>query len=675
MDNDFPEQRILIVDDEPANISILIENLKEKYILTGATNGTDAIKCALSNPHPDLILLDIIMPDMDGYEVCKRLKAEERTRYIPLIFITVMGEDINETLGFELGAVDYIAKPFNPAIVNARIRTHLELKRHRDRLERSLYEHSVRLSDSDRRLRKESSERILVEKDRERLTTAIEQAAEAFIITDPEGVIQYVNPVFQEHTGYSPQEAAGQNISILESGEHENSFYSNVWEMVREGKTWRGTFSNKRKNGLLFKAEWAISPVFGAHGKVVNFVSVFRDVTKELELENQLRQAQKLEAIGTLAGGISHDFNNIICAILGYSELAMSCVPPDSEVFQYLGRVEKAGRRAADLIRQILGFSRRSDYERQPLQIQSVVREALKLLRGTLPSTIRISHHIDNKCRAVLASPTQIHQTVMNLCTNAYHAMRENGGILNIDLRETDEIGDQWSVTEGPPSGDSHDKAESYLCLSVRDTGHGMEEVTLSKIFDPYFTTKKISEGTGLGLSTVYGIVREHGGTITVSSRPGSGSTFRIYFPVHSGDKPSPGTEKRKDVFSKGSGRILVVDDEEPIARMIEIKLKRLGYDVAAYTESTLALEIFRGASEDFDLVVTDMTMPNMTGTRLAREVLQIRPDIPVVLCTGFTEIITEEEAKAAGIRKYLEKPFVNRKLEKTVLEILRNNA
>ncbi len=661
MPDNFREQKILIVDDEPVNIRILTENLKGSYQLIGATGGREAIECTMSTDPPDLILLDIIMPDMDGYQVCQRLKTDPITRDIPVIFITVMGEDVNEAHGFELGAVDYIAKPFSPAIVNARVQTHLELKRHRDRLERTLHERTEKLSHSTQKLKQASHERMLAEEDRNRLTTAIEQAAEAFVITDPDGLIQYVNPTFERHTGYSREEAMGRNVGMLQSEENDEAFYKDIRNTVRQGNTWRGMFTNQRKDGSSYKAESAVSPVFDTQGRVVNIVSVSRDVTREVELEAHLRRAQKLEAIGTLAGGIAHDFNNIICAILGYTELAMFSIPKESDARQYLERIEQGGRRAADLISQILAFGRKGEQERQSMRIQPVIREALKLLRGTLPSTIRIEEKMDETCKPILAAPTQVYQIIMNLCTNAYHAMRDQGAsVLKVGLTEMATDSEQIPGSMDMPPG-------HYVCLTVKDNGHGMDQGTLGKIFDPYFTTKAVGEGTGLGLSTVYGIVREFGGVVSAESEPGQGTTFHVFFPVHETDDTL--SEEFSDLKRPPSAglRVLVVDDEEPIARMIETKLIRLGYKVRAYTDSVEALDAFQASPDDVDLIIADTTMPNLTGIQFSEEVFRIRPDIPIILCTGYSEMVTEEQAKVMGIRNFLKKPFIDGELEKTV--------
>ncbi len=649
MDNNFQKQKILIVDDEPNNIRMLVETLKEDYQLIVATSGSEAIECAASEDPPDLILLDIIMPNMDGYEVCERLKTDRKTCGIPVVFITAMGEDGSEARGFESGAVDYITKPFTPAKVNARVRTHLELKRHRDHLERTLHESTEKLSDSARKLRAESSERMRAEEDRKRLMAAIEQAAEIFIITDPKGNILYVNPAFEHHTGYSREESLGQNIMILERGGYKGTgkggksvSYKNIWKNIRQGNTWRGVFTHKRKDGMLYKAESAISPVFDKTGKLVNFVCVSRDVTREVELEAQLRQSQKLEAIGTLAGGIAHDFNNILFAIMGYTELAMANLPPDSEISRYLRRVDEAGRRATELIEQILAFGRKTDLEQHPVRVQIVLREVSKLLRGTLPSTIKIHQSIDNKCSPIMAASAQIHQVIMNLCTNAYHAMRDHGGVLELKLAETEINAEQAAMYSDLAPG-------PHVRLTVSDTGHGMDEAVMAKIFDPYFTTKKIGEGTGLdAFSMVYGIVQEHRGAISVHSESGrGGTTFHIFFPVHRADSAPCHKEQFKHEPPKGSGRILVVDDEEPIAQLLEMKLKNLGYEVKAYTASTEALKSFSDAPEDFDLIITDMTMPNLTSVRSPENCF--RSVLMFPLCFAADSEISSQRSRPKG--------------------------
>ncbi len=381
------------------------------------------------------------------------------------------------------------------------------------------------------------------------------------------------------------------------------------------------------------------------------------------ELQAQLQQAQKMQAIGTLAGGIAHDFNNILFPIVGYTEMAMGDLSEESVTRRNLEEVLKAANRAKGLVRQILTFSRQSEQERKPLKIQPIIKEALKLLRASIPSTIEISQNIDKGCGAILADPIRIHQVMMNLCTNAYHAMREKGGVLGVTLAEVDidsgDLGSNVDLKPGP-----------YLRLTVSDTGHGIEHAEMERIFEPYFTTKGPGEGAGMGLAVVHGITRSHGGYITVYSEPGEGATFHVYLPRIDSSAIAPVTVSTEPT-PNGKERILLTDDEEQIAHMVQQMLERLGYHVTARTSSVEALEAFRMQPEKFDLVITDQTMPNMTGAELAQKLMGIRPDIPIILCTGFSEVIPEEKARAMGFREYVMKPIVKSEMARIIRRVL----
>jgi len=482
------------------------------------------------------------------------------------------------------------------------------------------------------------------------LATVVAQVDEAVVITDQEGLIQYVNPSFTRITGYSSRESLGQHESILRSGRHDESYYEEIEEVLARGEVWRGHFVNKKKSGSLYEEECIISPVRNKKSEIVNYVSLRRDVTNVMRLEKNLAQAQKHEALGTLAGGIAHDFNNILTAILGYTAITMSTVGRDSKAYDSLEKIVKAGRRAADLVSQILAFSRQTEHEPQPMRLQSVVKEALKLLRGTLPSTIEIRENIDAEVGAIFADVTQIHQVIMNLCTNAYHAMRMKGGVLTVSLEQV-----VIDPRFGPQQPDI--LSGTYAKLSVIDTGHGMDMATLERIFEPYFTTKGAGEGTGLGLATVQGIVESHKGTVTVQSHPGQGTTFCVYLPVYASETMVD--EEKKDIDLPAlSGTILFVDDEELIATMGKELLEQLGCDVDMFTSSLEALDAFMKDPQKYDVVITDQTMPRLTGIELARKLLAIRPDIPIILCTGYSESVGEKQVKAEGIREFFMKPL-----------------
>jgi len=392
------------------------------------------------------------------------------------------------------------------------------------------------------------------------------------------------------------------------------------------------------------------------------YEGVMEDITAWKKLEEQLRQAQKMEAIGTLAGGIAHDFNNILQVIIINTEMAL--VEFSSGTFNphRLKEVLKGSRRAADLVKQILAFSRQGEQERKPVHIGLIVKEAVKMLRSILPATIEIKQNIEAKNDMVLADSTQIHQVMINLGTNAAHAMREKGGVLEIGLRG--EYLDSKAATQ------YHDLSSGdYLRLTVTDTGHGMDADLIERIFDPFFTTKQVGEGTGMGLSVVHGIIKGLGGDLNVDSIPEKGTSFEALLPINKG--PITVESETLQPPPKGDERILFVDDEKSMVAAIQMMLENLGYTVTGKTSSIEALEAFRAQMRQYDLVITDMTMPHMTGVDLAIELMKIRPDIPIILMTGFSELIDEDRARAMGIRAYVMKPIIMRKMAEVVRKVL----
>lgn len=498
-----------------------------------------------------------------------------------------------------------------------------------------------------------------------RLQTAIEHTAESIVITDKNGRIQYVNPSFEKITGYTREEAIGKNPRVLRSGRHNREFYRKMWKTLFHGKVWKGHFINRKKDGSLYEEEATISPIFNPDGNITAYVAVKRDVTEQLSLEKQLRQTQKMEAIGTLAGGIAHDFNNILAAILGYAEMAREDCPPDSTIADDLDKVLTAGHRARDLVQQILAFSRQTDTERILFSPEAIVKEAIKILRPSIPTTIDIHQNIEPDIGSIHADPTQFNQILMNLCTNAYHVMEKDGGKLTISLKRT------TLEAKGPYHG-FEIKSGQFIQLTVQDTGPGIPRDLKEKIFEPYFTTKKVGQGTGMGLAIVHGIVRSLEGIIEVESPPEGGAAFHVYLPVF--QEKAVSANPTADRSLAGNEKILLVDDEEMLVNMGKDMLERLGYSVTVKRNGRQALEEFRKNPDQFDIIITDQTMPGMTGINLSREILAIRPDMPVILCSGYSSIISEDKANAIGIRKYIMKPVTQKTIARLIREILDNS-
>ena len=498
--------------------------------------------------------------------------------------------------------------------------------------------------------------------ERERLLFAINQAQEIVAITDVFGTIEHVNPAFEKITGYSLMEALGKNPRFLKSGDHDLSFYQNLWETILSGNPWTGRIVNKRKDGSLYTGECSISPIRDKDGDIVNFIWISRDISELIELETRVAQAQKMESIGVLAGGIAHDFNNILFPIIGLAEMLLEDLPRESMEYENADEIHKAARRAGDLVKQILTFGRQSEHIKTPARIQMILKEALKLMRASIPSNIEIHSEMQHDCGLVMADPTQVHQIAMNLTTNAFHAVEQTGGEISVKLTETELNKEEVQGMSLEPG--------NYAMLSVSDSGHGIQPENLKKIFEPYFTTKGQGKGTGLGLSVVFGIIKGHGGDIQVHSEVGKGTTFDVFFPLMEKTAELAPSEVVAGIET-GSESILLVDDEPGVVRLETQMLERLGYRVTSRTSSGDALEAFRANPNGFDLVLSDMAMPHMTGIQLAGELVKIRPDIPIIICTGFSEKLTEQKAKTFGIKGLLMKPVARHEMARLVRKTL----
>ncbi len=455
--------------------------------------------------------------------------------------------------------------------------------------------------------------------------------------------------------GYEAHEMIGGTLEKLHIDKsHQKKFQQFLLSAIQtNGKLIDFEFSMMRKGGNVFPSEHSVFELKNDAGARSGWVSVIRDLTERKQIETRLRQAQKMETIGNLAGGIAHDFNNILFPIIGMSELLLEDLTPGSLQHANAHEILKAGKRGSDLVRQILAFGRQSDINLMPVRLQQILRDVLKLSRATIPSNIDIIQDIQSDCGMVLADPTQLHQIAMNLITNAYHAVEQTGGSISIELKAG--VNDSGKLPANLP------QTAHYALLTIKDSGCGIDPAIMGNIFDPYFTTKKKGKGTGLGLAVVYGIVRELNGDIEVSSRAGD-TRFHVYLPLID-HKESPVSDQSPNIPRCGNERILVVDDEVAIVGLEKQMLERHGFHVTMQTSSVNALRLFADDPHAFDLVITDMSMPQMTGDRLAKELITIRPDIPIIICTGFSERIDHEKAQAVGISGFLMKPIVKDEL------------
>jgi PAS domain S-box-containing protein len=501
----------------------------------------------------------------------------------------------------------------------------------------------------------------------ERLKAILKATPDPIVLYDVNGYPQYLNPAFTEVFGWTLDELSGRQIPFVPGDQNEITAQK-ITETYESGKTVKIQTKRLTKAGVPIDVIVSAAIIQGREGKPTGLVVNITDISDYKKLEARLQQAQKLESIGTLAGGIAHDFNNILYPLLGFTELLKEDIPADSPLQDHIDEILNATMRSKNLVKQILAFSRKGDQSAKPIQLQPIVKEALKLLRASIPTTIEIQQDIDSDGDVVMADPTQIHQIVMNLATNAYHAMEDTGGILKVSLKKSEVLPE--SVSESNPSVFQTLLPGNYVLLTVSDTGTGITKDILDKIFEPYFTTKGIGKGTGLGLSVVHGIVKAHKGEIWISSVPGIGTEVQVYLPVMERTVEDKRIESSEPLLG-GTERILLVDDEEAVVRLEKQMLERLGYHVEERTSSIEALNAFTAHPEAFELVISDMTMPKMTGIQLAGALILIRPDIPVVICTGFSEKIDDEKTKSKGIKGFLMKPVDKSEMAKMVRKVL----
>jgi two-component system, cell cycle sensor histidine kinase and response regulator CckA len=610
---------VLLIEDNPGDaelIRVLLSDARQaEFQFIWVSRLADALD-RLADNEIQLALVDLGLPDSSGIDTLRKLK--KAAGGIPIVVIT--GSDDEETgmTALREGVQDYLIKGRFSGDLLARVLC-FALERHQAQ---------EQLRESEVRMR-----------------TILDAMDDMIILQDTNLKIIWLNQAACSSAGLAREEMIGKYCFESLQGRTDVCQNCPVEQSIRTGLTQTDTRANNKGRTLFLKG----CPVTDNAGKTIGAVEVAVDITERLVLEEKLRQAQKMESIGLLAGGIAHDFNNILSAIIGYTELAQQPNLSGEVLNNYSTNVLKSGHRAKNLVYQILAFSRQAESKFIPVKMSLIIKEALKMLRASLPTTISMEQKfsVDGY---VMGDLTQIHQVIMNLCVNAHHAMREKGGKLSVSIEEDDMavIPDVLSLPT---------RSGLYLRVVVADTGTGMEECVRNHLFEPYFTTKPKGEGTGLGLSVVYGIVKNHSGMIRVESELGKGTTFHLYFPKMAEPALKNPMDDGKEILL-GHESILFVDDEATLTDLVKRMLGSLGYRVTTYTDPQESLENFRKHPETYDLVITDMTMPGMTGDNLAREVMAVRPGIPVMICTGFSERMNENQVKAMGVRALLQKPF-----------------
>ena len=619
--------KVLIVENNPTITKLLFHFFQsEGCEIRLATDGLKAIS-EMESFIPDILFTDIIMPKISGDELCRIVRQTPKLKDIFIVIYSAIACEDEKHI-YELDADLYIAKGPSDTIKN-HILYVLDQFRNGKRRENFLHG------------KEELYPRIITKElllNRRHNHAILDNLAEAVIEMDSAGLIVQANRAAQKLLTHDLTKLLSSRITDHFDGPELNLIEQALVLVASEELP---QFSSSYDSPLLIGNHHVVLKLIRIQEMDEFFIiAIFHDITERKraeeereKLQKQLVQAQKMEAIGTLAGGIAHDFNNILGAILGYAEIAKNTIPPEALAIKHLDKVLEASHRAATLVKQILTFSRQTAIEYVPLNPSDVVKEAARLLRPLLPTTIVINQQVDVATRPILADPNQLHQILMNLCTNAFHAMEQTGGILEITLKDCKLC--QSDLLHHPEI-----QPGNFVMLSISDTGPGIEPEIWGRIFDPYFTTKGVGKGTGMGLSIVHGIVTSCGGFITSENNIGNGAIFRVFFPALE-EKVVPYVHHIEAV-ALGNERILFVDDENILVEMGQAMLEQLGYEVTIRTSSLEALTTFQNQSDQFDVVITDQTMPGMTGMDLARQMLRIRPDIPIILCTGYSTVISE---------------------------------
>jgi len=642
--------RILVVDDEPVNIKVMTAALSDEYDIIPALNGFDAISL-LREQAPDLILLDVLMPDLSGFDVCSIIKSDERFVDIPVIFLTAFDTEEGELRGLALGGIDYLTKPINYDLLRLRISNHVALKARNDLMKSQVNQLACQ---------KEELAHMLVEM--RKLSRAVEQSPVSIVITDTKGMIEFVNPKFIEITGYSADEAVGQNLRILKSDLTPPETYQSLWLTITAGKIWEGEFINKHRDGSLFWENAKISALRDDDGTITHYLGVKEDITEKKTTMEQLIHAQKMESIGELAGGLAHDLNNILSVINGYANLAQHGMDKEQKQYYYLDEVMRASSRAASLTRSLLAYSRKQVMNPQNQYLNLLITTVGSFISRIIHDNITFSLSLAAEPLGVYVDTVQIEQVLLNLATNARDAMPD-GGTFTI-ATAAGSMNEQFIATHG------YGTVGRYAIITVTDSGHGMDEQTRHKVFNPFFTTKEVGKGTGLGLSMVMGIIKQHGGFIDLQSEPGRGSVFQLYLPLVDTGESAAETAEQHLLMEIGSETILIAEDDQDTLRTLTEFVTRAGYTVISAIDGQDAVEKFAARSSEIDLVIADVVMPRKSGKVACDEIRQMSESVKFIFVSGHSDNVIEREGVLGTDTHVIIKPIQPFELLRKIKEL-----
>ncbi|MEC4819655.1 MAG: response regulator, partial [Scytonema sp. PMC 1069.18] len=615
---------ILIVDDTPTNLKILFDFLVNSgFKVLIAEDGESAIARAEYAP-PDLILLDVLMPGMDGFETCRHLKANELTKEIPVIFMTALSDTVDKVKGLRLGAVDYITKPLQHEEVLARIELHLRLQN-------------------------------LTQQTREQ-AALLDITTDAIIVKDLDKQIRFWNKGAEHLYGWLAQEAIGKNVDVLLYRSETASQLQNIQQSLAECGSWQGELSQVDKEGnvLIVSSRWTL--MRDRDGKPKSILTVNTDITEKKQLESQVLRAQRLESIGTLAGGIAHDLNNILTPILATAQLLQLKLPNTDERTQRMFQaIESNAKRGAALVKQVLQFARGVDGKRTIVPVKNLFSEIEQMVHETFPKSIKISTQVEPNLWAVFGDATHLHQVLMNLVVNARDAM-PNGGILSLSA-ENIFVDEHYARTHLEAS------VGSYIKITVADTGIGMEMEVVDRIFEPFFTTKEFGKGTGLGLSTVRGIIKSHSGFVAVRTQLGQGTEFKVFLPAQ---EMTTTTLLENTEMPSGNGElVLVVDDEAEILETTKVVLETYNYKVLTASDGIEAIALYAQHKDKINVVLMDMMMPSMDGTTTIRALQKMNAGVKIIAVSGL--LANDKLVGATGVKTFIAKPYTAKELLQTL--------